>query len=100
MEFKGTQGEWDIIEHSWSDTSIIKKDGGVIASLSIYDDSTEENQEELELNMLANAKLMAAAPYLLVACREALRMYDDINPVGGWQGVRDELDYAINKALK
>ncbi len=47
---------------------------------------------------LPDARLIAAAPELLEACKEAKRMYDAINPVGGWQGVDDLLIDAIAKA--
>jgi hypothetical protein len=35
---------------------------------------------------------------LLDACKEALRMYEEIEPAGGWQGVHDSLKSAIDKA--
>ncbi len=46
----------------------------------------------------ANAKLIAASPELLEACKEAKRMYDEIQPKGGWQSVDDLLTDAITKA--
>lgn len=46
------------------------------------------------------AKLIAAAPDLLEACKDAKRMYEEIQPVGGWQHVFDALNNAINKAEK
>ena len=46
----------------------------------------------------ANAKLIAAAPQLLEACKEAFRMYEKIDPPGGWQGVYGLLISAIQKA--
>ena len=69
-----TPGPWELFEHSWSDSSIC---GGVknskkICSLSIYDDATEENQSELESEMDANARLIAAAPELLEALQECV----------------------------
>ncbi len=35
---------------------------------------------------------------LLEACKEAKRMYDEVQPVGGWQGVDDLLIHAIAEA--
>ena len=46
----------------------------------------------------ADAKLIAAAPELLEALIEAKRMYEAIEPVGGWQGVYEQIIYAIKKA--
>ena len=47
----------------------------------------------------ANATLVEIAPELLEACKEALRMYNEIEPAGGWQGVKDQLESLINKTL-
>jgi len=46
----------------------------------------------------ANAQLISATPDLYEACKEALRMYKEIQPCGGWQDVEDSLEYAIKKA--
>jgi hypothetical protein len=45
-----------------------------------------------------DANLIAAAPDLLEACEEAIKMYDAIESVGGWQHVHDSLKNAISKA--
>lgn len=47
---------------------------------------------------IANSHLIAAAPDLFEACKEALKMYETIEPVGGWQHVHDLLLYALKKA--
>lgn len=50
----------------------------------------------------ANAKFIVKACNshyeLLEACKEALIMYKDIQPKGGWQHVEDALENAIQKA--
>ncbi|EJL66290.1 hypothetical protein [Flavobacterium sp. CF136] len=33
--------KWEVVEHSWSDTSIQDQDGNVICTKSIYDEATE-----------------------------------------------------------
>lgn len=43
-------------------------------------------------------KLHDAAPEMLEACKEALKMYNDIEPAGGWQHVHDLLVTALGKA--
>lgn len=35
---------------------------------------------------------------LLEALKEAKRMYEELQPAGGWQGVYDEIEAAIKKA--
>ena len=35
---------------------------------------------------------------LIKACKEAIRMYDNIKPVGGWQGVYEMLINAVKNA--
>lgn len=68
-KFKGIPGPWEVIEHSWSDTSLVSGDK-TIATISIYDEATEENQEELESEVSANFKLLSKAPEMLkMLCR-------------------------------
>jgi hypothetical protein len=62
---KHSSTPWRKFEHSWDSTSIADSNGNIICSLSIYDEATEENQQELEAKMDANAKLIKAAPELL-----------------------------------
>lgn len=57
--------KWEVIEHSWSDTSIYDQDGNVICTKSIYDEASEETQDELESIVSDNFKLIAAAPEML-----------------------------------
>lgn len=64
MEFKGTKGKFEVVEHSWSDTSLYCGDY-CIATKSIYDEATEENQEQLELEVSLNFKLLSKAPEML-----------------------------------
>lgn len=64
MEFKNEK--WEVVEHSWSDTSIYNQDGKTICTLSIDDeDTTEENQEERENEVSETFNLIACAPELL-----------------------------------
>lgn len=71
METKHTPGEWEIVKHNWSDTSIMAGDK-VICTQSIYDEATEENQEDLESETAANFRLIAAAPEMLDMLQKAL----------------------------
>ena len=67
-----TPGPWEMCEHSWSDTSVYKKSDGNkrICTDSIHDDATEENQQELMRNQIANMQLIVAAPEMLDALIE------------------------------
>lgn len=58
-----TPGPWEACEHSWSDTSVTAKDK-TLFTMSIYDEATEETQEELEAQMNADARFIACAPDL------------------------------------
>jgi hypothetical protein len=47
---------------------------------------------------IANARLIAAAPELLEALEAYTKMYDEVQPAGGWQGVYEDGLAAIAKA--
>jgi hypothetical protein len=64
---KNSTTPWQKLEHSWDSTSIADSDGNIICSLSIDDEATEDNQQELEEQMDANANLIVAVPDLLEA---------------------------------
>lgn len=72
MEFLGTKGRWEVIEHSWSDTSLVC-DNKTIAMQTISEEATEENQQELEEEVAYNFKLMSKAPELLAFLQEHYR---------------------------
>lgn len=59
----------------------------------------KEYKSDVVENKNANAKLISAAPDLLKALKEMVRMYESVQPAGGWQGVYDESVYTIKKAL-
>jgi hypothetical protein len=100
MEFKGTKGEWLVEQESGYDCDVVC-DGVDICWLGLSDVSGEEQQ--------ANAKLIAAAPWLL----KALQVFVDFRKedLEGWidegtpvtMTVQSEDLYkalnAINKAL-
>lgn len=65
-ERKWTKGPWEVVEHSWSDTSVVGPDG-TICTIRIYDEATEDNQSELEQRSASRAHLIAAAPKMLEA---------------------------------
>ncbi len=63
-----------------------------ICLISPAKDFTDQDAEDL--------KLIVSAPDLLEACKEALKMYNKLQPAGGYQYVHDILQSAINKATK
>lgn len=95
-EFKGTKGIWTAEEHSWSDTSLMCGDK-TIATMSIYDDATEETQEELENEVSANFRLLAAAPDLLELCQFSLQSLEQDGR--GETIAATQLRSTINRAL-
>lgn len=56
--------KWEVIEHSWSDTSIKNQDDEIICTLSIYGSACEEDQEEKEKTVSERFKLISKAPQM------------------------------------
>lgn len=98
MTTKHTPAPWALQEHSWSDTSIVNEEREkVVAILSIYAEATEKNQQELESEMDANAHLIAAAPDMYEALKEAHKYLINAGLVES-ECVRELIQLAINKA--
>ncbi len=98
MEFKGTKGIWELIEHNWSDSSIMCGDK-TIATNSIYEEATEANQEVLEAEMSANMKLISCAPEMLEMLKEAMDMlYRCQSPSTATTMLGREIEQLIKKA--
>lgn len=101
---KHTPGPWEICEHSWADTGIYTEGGGKrIAGLSIYDEATEKTQSKLEDQMLANAKLIAAAPDLLKALQELHHYTVNHKHLVGFikfEHLKEQAEEAIKKATE
>ena len=76
MSAQHTPGPWKVLEHSWSDTSIVAEgfDHGICLLDINY--ATEESQEADEAQMAANARLIAAAPDLLAVLQTIVRVAD------------------------
>jgi len=77
---KHTQGEWVIKKHS-ATTIELKNSNRSIASTGIYQTNTED-AEQVYLENLANARLIAAAPKLLEALEMMIRLFDRDLPTG------------------
>lgn len=60
-----TKEPWTVVEHSWSDTSIVAG-GRTVARLSIEDEANRKTQAALEVVMAADARR-------ITACVNALR---------------------------
>lgn len=95
---KHTQGNWKAFtQESALARNICKQIGTeekIIGVVFMRPDKSDIEEAE------ANAKLIAAAPEMLEALREMVRMYEEVQPRGGWQGVYEESVYAIKKATK
>ncbi|MBE8727963.1 hypothetical protein [Flavobacterium hungaricum] len=69
--------KWEVVEHSWSDTSIYDQDGNVVCTMCIDDeDTTEENQEEREQIVSANFKLIEASPDMLDVLKRIVKEFE------------------------
>ncbi len=69
------------------------------STLALDKDHVIVDREDWEWIQDNKAKVLTA-PELLGACISALRMYESVQPSGGWQGVHDELIMVIEKATK
>lgn len=88
--------KWEVVEHSWSDTSIYDQDGNVICTKSIYDEATEETQDQLESEVSDNFNLIAAAPDLL---KELIHLEDYITRSLTLSGCDNKsIDYILRNA--
>lgn len=72
--------KWEVIEHSWSDTSIQDEQGNVICTLCIDDeDTTEENQNEREQIVSENFALISKAPEMYSLIQSIITSEDTPN---------------------
>lgn len=62
--------------------------------------SIQHNGEQLVEEQKANINLIAASYDLLEALQEMIRMYETVQPAGGWQGVYESAVSAVKKATK
>jgi|TARA_R110000764_G_scaffold184052_1_gene269721 hypothetical protein len=92
LEFKGTSGEWVVNVNN--PKSMLTNMGGYIPnSIQVVACSKDE--------LLANAKLIAAAPDLLDACQFWIENQESDDPSGGLnEAFFHNFNNAINKALK
>lgn len=89
METKHTKGKWYAVDSSGT---VIAAKGEKYTTICKVLNISEEGD--------ANAKLIAAAPDMLEALIEAKRMYEEVQPCGGWQGVYEMIESAIKKATE
>jgi len=93
-----TPGPWRAFNHSWSDTSILAHGFDHAICLLDINHATEGSQDADEALMAANARLIAAAPDLLEACR----LFLGYNADEGDDGIAFMLAYerAVSAALQ
>lgn len=89
---KHTKGEW----FANNCTVTIQGTFDEIAKCHSLSNSNGLSLEE----MRSNAKLIAAAPELLEALINMVKMYEEIEPAGGYQGYYELAKIAITKAIK
>ena len=85
-DFKGSPGEWkqdigaDKMNHGLIRVMVSSSDTGYCPAYA-FGESYEE--------AMANAKLVAQAKNAIKALQDFTKMYEDIRPAGGYQGVYD-----------
>ena len=104
-EFKGTKGEWKV-KDDFREPSILNEDNCVIFTHN--NNCSDEDEDFIQYyshnKMMANAKLIAAAPELLEELITLLSNIDEMGNTG--EDMRELRTYlsdarkAINKALK
>jgi len=97
-KFEGTKGEWNISKsgNPTFETCVISEDKGSVCFITNW----SENYE--------NAKLISAAPELLEAALEVIKVWEEDGDCGeiqmktpiAWQRVLRKATFAIEKALK
>lgn len=97
-----TPGPWIVINHGWSETSVLAADR-IVCGLSIEGTATEENQQQLEAQMARDAHLIAAAPNLLEVLKRVTRKFgvaDNGEPLDWteWQDCRAAIAKAESHA--
>lgn len=105
-EFKGTKGKWKYeVKYGKSKPRITVQipirenyNKEIILGTISEDDCTVSSCCCIEDH--ANAKLIAAAPEMLEALQEMVRMYESVLPAGGWQGVYEGAINSIKKATE
>jgi hypothetical protein len=80
---KWTPGPWKTVEHSWQCTGIFS-DKRHVASVEIDGDVTEDNQDEFEKIMNADARLISVAPEMFEALNLAREQLNHDVPDGCW----------------
>ena len=99
METTHTPGPWFAVDYAGSiciQNGPMYEDADLLSYDCICGDTPVRYKDEVE----ANAKLMAAAPELIEALSEMIRMYEEVQPAGGWQGVYEYAKYALEKATE
>jgi hypothetical protein len=75
--------KWTVFEHSLSDVSVYDEESGEAICWLDTDESTEASQDQDAAKMLANAKLIAAAPDLLEALQEVVPIIEHLLMIRG-----------------
>jgi hypothetical protein len=112
-----TRGKWEVVFHNWGNRGIYAGEKR-IAGLSIESTATEENQDELEKEMNANAHLIAEAgtvanetgltPRELKEQRDNLywackKVFSELNKYRAGKGQSEKIidaTYLLEKAIK
>lgn len=97
-----TPGNWEVIiddtggiNSGWPMIAVEGEDEAIVH----FDGFHQEFWGDLGLKeTLANAYLISAAPDLLAALKEMVKMYEAVQPAGGYQGVYEIAVEAIKKA--
>jgi hypothetical protein len=103
-----TKGNWKVDESTPNTITVVSPWSQKVkpGNTSVFGDYRGAHICEMHWNTgvptketaMANARIISASPDMLDACIEAFKMYQEIQPAGGWQHVEDLLRFAITKA--
>jgi len=118
MEFKGTKGEWQVVNSSYKDYVSVQSFNGQEKIEDVFWVSVNENLPEDLEKQKANAKLIAAAPEFLEALQSAMKIVElwapdysdenfdktinesEIGELAALSNMRQAFEKVIEKALK
>jgi len=84
-----TKGPWNIFKQDEDIHIFSKNETAAVATLVGWNDDEEG---------LANANLISASPDLYKALKGMIKLYEKLQPAGGYQGYYDAAVMAIEKA--
>jgi len=95
---KHTPGPWEVGPQDWSRTRVFQEQQGSRRILANCDLNELRETHGYQEEALANARLIAAAPDLLAACRDVLEFLDNGTPLHPGSFLEQEIRAVVTRA--